>query len=642
MKNSVEERCIVCHLVFCCGDCRWRHEKITHGLTYDCPICRGRRFLCRPEDLNEDFIHHLTTEHLPLQCKKCNKFFLTMEDFDEIDKCTTISELVDEDKKDLNVDDKFDSIYEKVNNNDADKFEAIVSVNNTTKTAIITPIVRKKYLVDYESSDTDYEDSPKEPIMATPHPKLAPKTPKFKRQRIATPHAKKFLSLMRQQVVEEEENIDIEDDDYDDSPISKTTPSRSENNEITDSGKDMTTPNSHLPHVMKLAQIVTTSTPTHPAAGGNWSMFPGPGNDSPLSEIETTESPAQSIDKEMEPCKTDDLAPKLKSIIIIGSRPKLGSQDSSEKQVTFQDSENNNESSIKTKKVKFADDTVFEQEPKRKRVFRKPKRMLTPGPQKPRYTYNPRFQALINRFESQAMTLARTPLNTKEHKEKDLEDTPPAGDHNKPARAISFKDDSPVVETESQSKESNELFNTCVESPVGPINNAISTLTANIAGSLQTCLTSVLRSTDDETEIQFKFVITKKKVCVRRIAEDGICENLTEVDREEQTNKENIWSSVARAVKNVFWGNQVTPYTQNDSSDSSSASKRKFEQMSDSEMSPLNHKRHKYEGRIRGRPPLHRSRPCGVSTLRNSHSAEQHSIFKELSMNQDDAMNLSF
>lgn len=49
-----------------------------------------------------------------------------------------------------------------------------------------------------------------------------------------------------------------------------------------------------------------------------------------------------------------------------GSRIGLGSQDSSEKHVSFQDSATI-ESSVKTKKVKFADDTVFEQEPKIKR-----------------------------------------------------------------------------------------------------------------------------------------------------------------------------------------------------------------------------------------------------------------------------------
>ena len=52
-------------------------------------------------------------------------------------------------------------------------------------------------------------------------------------------------------------------------------------------------------HALKLAQAVTTSTPTHPVTP-NWSLFPVPGTDSPLSEIETTESPGQSIDQEAE------------------------------------------------------------------------------------------------------------------------------------------------------------------------------------------------------------------------------------------------------------------------------------------------------------------------------------------------------
>lgn len=58
---------------------------------------------------------------------------------------------------------------------------------------------------------------------------------------------------------------------------------------------------------------------------------------------------------------------KLKSIIITGSRPRLGSQDSSEKQVTFGESANGETSSIKIKRVKFAEDTVFQEEPKVKR-----------------------------------------------------------------------------------------------------------------------------------------------------------------------------------------------------------------------------------------------------------------------------------
>lgn len=55
----------------------------------------------------------------------------------------------------------------------------------------------------------------------------------------------------------------------------------------------MTTPTSHIPNLLKLTKTVTTSTPTHPILGG-WTMFPEQGADSPLSEIENAESPAQS------------------------------------------------------------------------------------------------------------------------------------------------------------------------------------------------------------------------------------------------------------------------------------------------------------------------------------------------------------
>lgn len=85
----------------------------------------------------------------------------------------------------------------------------------------------------------------------------------------------------------------------------------------------------------------------------------------------------------------------------------------------------------------------------------------------------------------------------------------------------------------------------------------------------------------------------------------------------------------------------MTPHKPITANDSTSSSKRKFAELSDSEHSPIN-KRHKYEGRIRGRPPLHGSRTCGVSSLRSSQSAEQHSLLKDFSMNQDENMNLSF
>lgn len=185
--------------------------------------------------------------------------------------------------------------------------------------------------------------------------------------------------------------------------------------------------------------------------------------------------------------------------------------------------------------------------------------MLTPGPQKPRFCYNPRFQALINRFENQGIIMARTP-KTREKNANDQESTPPVGEpSNMPARAINFKDDSPIIETES-TKDSNELFKTCIDTPEA---NAISVLTTNIVGGLQNCLSTVLMNTEEETEIQFKFVITKKKVSVKRLAEqcEGLDEKASAIEGNQESNKENIWSSVARAVRNVFWGEHAANFS---------------------------------------------------------------------------------
>lgn len=184
--------------------------------------------------------------------------------------------------------------------------------------------------------------------------------------------------------------------------------------------------------------------------------------------------------------------------------------------------------------------------------------MLTPGPQKPRVCYNPRFQALINRFENQGLTVARTPKTVREQPQ---ENTPALTEPtNLPARAINFKEDSPIVE--NLSKESNDSsYKTCIASP--DVSIALNALTANIAGSLQNCLHSALKTTEADTEIQFKFVITKKKVqrfAVEDVAEEEKMEN---IERNLGFNKENLWSSVAKAVKNVFWSEQGSSYGKN-------------------------------------------------------------------------------
>lgn len=156
-----------------------------------------------------------------------------MEHLTTINECTSISELITKEQNPgqsllKEVDEKFDSLYNKVESKDeGDNFEAILSVNKSSKTAVITPIVRKKNIVDYDSSESEIETS-KLPDRATPHPKLVPKTPRLKRQRAATPHTKKILNLMRQKVIEDYDET-VNDDEYNGSLGTSKTPSRNEN-----------------------------------------------------------------------------------------------------------------------------------------------------------------------------------------------------------------------------------------------------------------------------------------------------------------------------------------------------------------------------------------------------------------------------
>lgn len=148
-----------------------------------------------------------------------------MEDIMNIDECTSISELV-QGTTIKDVDDKFDSLYDKVaKTSDEEKAEEITVENKRSKTAVVTPVVRKKNLVDYEFSDSEEEETvDKVEVIKTPHPIKEPKTPKLKRYRTATPHAKKLLHLVRQNAFEQ---CYSNEEEHNDGP-KKTTPCRSE------------------------------------------------------------------------------------------------------------------------------------------------------------------------------------------------------------------------------------------------------------------------------------------------------------------------------------------------------------------------------------------------------------------------------
>ncbi|XP_055306075.1 mitosis initiation protein fs(1)Ya isoform X2 [Sitodiplosis mosellana] len=96
-----EVRCAVCKSIFCCLECRNRHELSAHNPNdvwaernrMQCGLCQGyptMEFQCR-----NDFalIMHLCQAHLPLHCKKCRTQFNSISDFSSANKCSHMNDV---------------------------------------------------------------------------------------------------------------------------------------------------------------------------------------------------------------------------------------------------------------------------------------------------------------------------------------------------------------------------------------------------------------------------------------------------------------------------------------------------------------------------------------------------------------------
>ncbi|XP_031623403.1 mitosis initiation protein fs(1)Ya isoform X2 [Contarinia nasturtii] len=95
-----EVKCAVCKSIFCCVECRNKHEQNAHTPNevwternrMRCGLCQGNptmEFQCR-----NDFalIMHLCQAHLPLHCKKCLTQFNSIGDFSSANKCAHIND----------------------------------------------------------------------------------------------------------------------------------------------------------------------------------------------------------------------------------------------------------------------------------------------------------------------------------------------------------------------------------------------------------------------------------------------------------------------------------------------------------------------------------------------------------------------
>ena len=110
LQFSSQVKCGFCTKIFCCSKCRQKHEDKVHVVSFQqkqeedelkklCQICNGQKFPLLMEVINSNIIFdHILKDHLPLKCHKCTKIFKNKSDFDNIEKCCTITI-----QKDLNI-----------------------------------------------------------------------------------------------------------------------------------------------------------------------------------------------------------------------------------------------------------------------------------------------------------------------------------------------------------------------------------------------------------------------------------------------------------------------------------------------------------------------------------------------------------
>lgn len=71
--------------MFCCKNCRKKHEFKSHNLFSECDICLNGKILLR--DPSNALLEHLQSKHLPLHCIHCDIVFNTIDELYFHNKC---------------------------------------------------------------------------------------------------------------------------------------------------------------------------------------------------------------------------------------------------------------------------------------------------------------------------------------------------------------------------------------------------------------------------------------------------------------------------------------------------------------------------------------------------------------------------
>lgn len=119
MKVPKDVICGVCKKVFCCAECRYKHEIKTHAIVVQkpiitnqtnedlkptdlgdqlkknetshiylfCPLCE-RKPMPLQREMYAEMLAHVEQNHLPLRCRKCTKVYTRLDDLQNFTKCT--------------------------------------------------------------------------------------------------------------------------------------------------------------------------------------------------------------------------------------------------------------------------------------------------------------------------------------------------------------------------------------------------------------------------------------------------------------------------------------------------------------------------------------------------------------------------
>nr|XP_012138214.1 PREDICTED: uncharacterized protein LOC100877729 isoform X2 [Megachile rotundata]XP_012138215.1 PREDICTED: uncharacterized protein LOC100877729 isoform X2 [Megachile rotundata] len=79
--------CCVCKKLFCCTECRDRHEKNKHAnRQLNCPLCTSQKLPLKPIEDTSLFCH-IVISHLPLHCSLCGEIFKQSKDLESFGTC---------------------------------------------------------------------------------------------------------------------------------------------------------------------------------------------------------------------------------------------------------------------------------------------------------------------------------------------------------------------------------------------------------------------------------------------------------------------------------------------------------------------------------------------------------------------------